>query len=133
MHSPQRGFIELDIAKHMNTLLEERGFIIESVLMKRIQLPPGPAKAIEDKLEAEQRAQQMESILQRERSGAERRVIEAEGIRDAQKSITEDLIENIIRYQIIESFKSLSSSPNAKVITDGKTPFLIQGDAPVRK
>jgi regulator of protease activity HflC (stomatin/prohibitin superfamily) len=128
MHSAQRASIEAEIAAHMNTLLEPRGFVIESVLMKSIQLPAGLAKAIEDKLEAEQRAQQMEFELQRERKEAERRVIEAEGIRDAQKVLSEGLNENIIRYQSIEAFKSLSNSPNAKVlITDGTTPFLIEG------
>lgn len=129
MHSAQRGAIEQEIATHMNGLLKERGFIIESVLMKSIKLPAGLAKAIEDKLESEQRAQQMEFELQRERKEAERRVIEAEGIRDAQQVLSQGLNENIIRYQSIEAFKSLAASPNAKVIvTDGRTPLLIQSD-----
>lgn len=127
MHSAQRSVIEAEIARHMNGVLLDRGIVIESVLMKSIKLPAGLAKAIEDKLEAEQRAEQMVFILQRERSEAERRVIEAEGLRDAQLVLTEGLNENIIRYQSIEAFKQLSSSPNAKIIvTDGQTPFLIQ-------
>jgi len=133
MHSAQRGGIEQEISTLMNSLLSERGFVIESVLMKSIKLPPGLAKAIEDKLESEQRAQQMEFELLRERSEAQRRVIEAEGIRDAQLVLTEGLNENIIRYQSIEAFKSLANSPNSKVIiTDGTTPFLIQGEGAVK-
>jgi len=129
MHSAQRALIENEISEHMNSLLNERGFIIERVLMKSIKMPPGLAKAIEDKLEAEQRAQQMEFELLRERKEAERRVIEAEGLRDAQKVLAEGLNESIIRYQSIEAFKALAASPNAKVIlTDGTTPFLIQGE-----
>lgn len=128
MHSAQRAEIEREIAAHMNTLLGPRGFEIEQVLMKSIKLPPGLAKAIEDKLEAEQRAQQMEFELQRERKEAERRVIEAEGIRDAQKVLSEGLSEPVIRYQSIEAFRALAASPNAKVIiTDGSAPFLIDG------
>ena len=131
MHSAQRSAIEAEIATYMNSVLSERGMVIENVLMKSIKLPPGLAKAIEDKLEAEQRAQQMEFILQRERSEAQRRVIEAEGIRDAQLVLTEGLNENIIRYQSIEAFKQLAASPNAKVIiTNGDTPFLIQNEQP---
>lgn len=129
MHSSQRAHIEQEIANYMNGLLKDRGFVIESVLMKSIQLPAGLARAIEDKLEAEQRAQQMEFELQRERLEADRRVIEAQGIRDAQLVLTEGLNENIIRYQSIEAFKQLAGSPNAKVIiTDGTTPFLIEGE-----
>lgn len=131
MHSAQRSVIEAEIATYMNSVLSERGMVIENVLMKSIKLPAGLAKAIEDKLEAEQRAQQMEFILQRERSEAQRRVIEAEGIRDAQLVLTEGLNENIIRYQSIEAFKQLAASPNAKVIiTNGETPFLIQNEQP---
>lgn len=127
MHSAQRSSIEKEISEHMNNLLQPRGFVIEAVLMKSIKLPQGLAKAIEDKLEAEQRAQQMEFELQRERLEAERRVIEAEGVRDAQKVLSEGLNENILRFRSIEAFEQLARSPNAKVIvTDGSTPFLIQ-------
>lgn len=128
MHSAQRASIEKEISDHMNELLQPRGFIIEAVLMKSIRLPQGLAKAIEDKLEAEQRAQQMEFELQRERLEAQRKVIEAEGVRDAQKVLTEGLNENILRFRSIEAFEQLARSPNAKVIvTDGSTPFLIEG------
>jgi prohibitin 1 len=129
MHSAQRAAIEREISDHMNNLLEPRGFVIEAVLMKSIQLPQGLARAIEDKLEAEQRAQQMEFELQRERLEADRKVIEAEGDRDAQKVLSEGLNENILRYRSIEAFERLSRSTNAKVIiTDGSTPFLIEGE-----
>jgi regulator of protease activity HflC (stomatin/prohibitin superfamily) len=126
MHSAQRAVIEKEIADHMNKILQPRGFIIESVLMKSIKLPEGLANAIEQKLEAEQRAQQMEFELQRERLEADRKKIAAQGTRDAQQIINEGLSENVIRWQSIEAFRELARSPNAKVIiTNGNTPFLI--------
>lgn len=129
MHSAQRAAIEKEMSDHMNELLEPRGFVIEAVLMKSIQLPQGLARAIEDKLEAEQRAQQMEFELQRERLEAQRKVIEAEGVRDAQLVLGQGLNEEILRLRSIEAFERLSRSANAKVIiTDGATPFLIQGE-----
>lgn len=79
MHSAERSKIEREIRDQMMTTLESRGFIIEAVLMKNITLPAGLSKAIEDKLQAEQDAQRMEFILQRESKDAERKVIEAEG------------------------------------------------------
>ena len=97
--------------------------------MKSIRLPQGLAKAFEDKLEAEQRAQQMEFELQRERLEAQRKVIEAEGVRDAQQVLSEGLNENILRFRSIEAFEELARSNNAKVIiTDGRTPFFIKGE-----
>ncbi len=113
----------------MTERLEGRGIIIESVLMKSIKLPDGLSRAIEDKLEAEQRAQQMEFILDRERQEAQRKKVEAEGVRDAQMIITEGLNPMIIQFMSIEAFEKLAESDNTKVIiTDGKSPFLIEGE-----
>ena len=69
----------------------------------------------------------MEFILKQERLEAERKIIEATGSKDAQKIISEGLTEQIIQIRSIETFLELAKSPNAKVIiTDGKTPYLVE-------
>ncbi len=127
MHTSKRAEIELEIRSRMDDLLADRGFEIEAVLLKTIQLPTGLYTAVENKLEAEQEAQRMEFVLQRERMEAQRRKVEAEGIRDAQKILQEGINPEIIQWQSIEAFKQLTNSPATRVIiTDGKAPFLIQ-------
>lgn len=79
MHSGERSQIENAIRKQMSEILEPRGFIIDNVLMKSIRLPDGLARTIEEKLQAEQDAQRMEFVKEREKRDAERRIIEAEG------------------------------------------------------
>ncbi len=129
MHTAQRSVIEKEIAERMDSLLSDRGFEIEAVLLKTIKLPARLARAVEEKLEAEQDAQRMQFLLERERLEAQRKLVEAEGKRDAQKILSEGLTEPILRYQAIEAFRELSKSPNAKVIiTDGQTPMTIQED-----
>jgi regulator of protease activity HflC (stomatin/prohibitin superfamily) len=126
MHSGMRVEIENEIMKKMNESLQPRGFMIERILMKSIKLPEELSRAIERKLAAEQEAQQMEFVLERERREAERRKIEAEGTREAQKILAEGLVREIIELRSIEAFRELANSPNAKIIiTDGKTPYLI--------
>jgi prohibitin 1 len=126
MHTAQRAVIEKEIQQRMMELLSDRGFEIEAVLLKTIQLPSGLARAVEEKLEAEQDAQRMEFLLQRERLEATRKMVEAEGVRDAQKIISEGLNPMIIQWQSIEAFRMLANSPGSKIIiTDGKTPMLI--------
>ncbi len=126
MHSAQRATIEKEITEQMSKILSVRGFEVEAVLLKNIALPPGLARAVEEKLEAEQGAQRMEFLLDREKREAQRKIIEAEGIRDAQKIISEGLNKNIIQWQSIEAFRELAKSPNAKIlITDGNAPLLI--------
>lgn len=126
MHSGERAAIEEHIRERMAESLGPRGIRIEQVLLKSIQLPPGLYAAVEDKLEAEQAAQQMEFVLQRERLEADRRRIEAEGVRDAQRILAEGLSDEILALRSIEAFQRLADSPNAKiVVTDGSLPFLI--------
>jgi prohibitin 1 len=109
-------------------VLTGRGFIMEAVLMKAIALPAGLAKAIESKLAAEQDAERMQFFIQREKLEADRRRIEAEGLRDAQKIVAEGLTEPVLRLRSIEALKALSLSPNTKVIiTDGKSPLQVAG------
>ncbi len=126
MYTASRAVIESEIMAQMSRVLAPRGFDIEAVLLKSIQLPAGLTRAIEQKLEAEQLAQQMEFELQRERMEAQRRIIEAEGVRDAQKIISAGLTPEVISWQSIEAFRELANSPSTKIIvTDGKAPFLI--------
>lgn len=129
MHSGMRSTIEEEIKAQMSSILNKQGIIIESVLMKSIQLPAGLATSIERKLQAEQDAMRMEFVLQQEKLEADRVIIQAKGTRDAQKILSEGLTQEIIKLRSIEAFLELSKSPNSKVIiTDGKTPFLVSDD-----
>jgi prohibitin 1 len=124
MHSVQRAVIEKEISEAMNRLLKPRGFEVEAVLLKSIKLPDGLSRAIEAKLESEQRSQQFE--LDRERQEAERRIIEATGKRDAQKILSQGLTDEILKLRSIEAMEKLSNSSNAKIImTNGSSPVII--------
>jgi len=79
MHSGERTQIEGAIRRQMTEILEAKGFVIENVLLKSIMLPAGLSRTIEEKLQAEQEAQRMEFVKEREKRDAERRIIEAEG------------------------------------------------------
>ena len=126
MHTGNRLEIEDAIRDQMMRVLDGRGFIIEAVLLKSIKLPRGLARAIEEKLEAEQDAQRMEFILQRESQEAQRRMIEAEGIMQSNSIIAKGLTKEVIQYKSIEAFRELARSNNSKIImTDGRTPMLI--------
>ena len=129
MHSGMRAKIEEEIKIKMEENLKKQADGIEliAVLMMSIQLPNGLANSIERKLQAEQDAMRMEFILQQAKLEADRKIIEAKGERDAQKILSEGLTEEIIQIRSIEAFKELSRSQNSKVIiTDGKTPLLIE-------
>jgi regulator of protease activity HflC (stomatin/prohibitin superfamily) len=86
--------------------LKDRGIIIENVLLRNVALPANLANAIQEKLQAEQEAQKYDFILQREEKEKERKIIEAEGQRDAQKIINESLTTNYLYYLYISDLKN---------------------------
>lgn len=126
MHSGMRSDIENKIKERMGDILNPQGIIIQAVLMKSIQLPPGLAGSIEQRLQAEQDALRMEYILQQTKLEADRKIIEAKGTRDAQIILSEGLNSQILQLKSIDAFLALAKSNNAKIIiTDGKTPFMM--------
>lgn len=132
MHTGERASIENAIRDQMTKLLDGKGIVIESVLLKSITLPRNLARAIEEKLEAEQQAQRMQFVLEQERQEAERKRIEAEGVRDAQNIISQGLDPLVLQFKSIEAFLELAKSPNAKVIiSDGDMPVLMNQDGSV--
>lgn len=130
MHTGERAQIENAIRDQMMKIMGDNGITIEAVLMKSIKLPGSLARAIEEKLEAEQNALRMEFILQQEQREAERKRIQAEGVRDAQIIIAEGLSREVLQFKAIEAFLELAKSPNTKVIiTDNSgTPLLMNPD-----
>lgn len=128
MHTGSRANIEQEIRSLMAENLEKRGVDVEAVLIKTIRLPPNLARAIEEKLEAEQRALRMQFVLNETVQEAERKRIEATGEQNAQKILAEGLTPAILRWKSIEAFMELAKSPNTKVIvSDGDMPDLQLG------
>ncbi len=130
MHTGARASIEETIRKRMSDLLSERGIVVEAVLLKSIVLPKNLARAIEEVLEAEQASARLTFVLQQEKQEAERKRIEAEGVRDAQKIIAEGLSAQILQFKSIEAFLELAKSPNTKIIiSDGDMPMLLNQES----
>lgn len=130
MHSGSRADIEAAIQERMTSLLANRGFIVEAVLLKSIKLPPGLSRAIEQRLEAEQDAMRMQFVLQQEQLEAERKMIAAKGTRDAQIVLSEGLTDRILKLRALETFLELAKSPNAKIIiTDPTNPMQLEADS----
>ena len=107
MHTGERTKIEQEVQELMKETLNDKGIIVERVLMKRIVLPASLTRAIEEKLAAEQDAQRMQFILQRERQEAERKKIEAQGTADAQRILSEGLTPIVIEFRRIEALEKL--------------------------
>ncbi len=116
LYTSSREEIAGRIFDDLKNLLAERGMILEKVLLRAIQLPPTVGGAIEQKLKAEQEAEQMKFILEKERKEAERRIIEAEGIAKSQEIINKTLTKEYLQHEAIQSQMKMANSPNNTII-----------------
>ncbi|MBU1519401.1 prohibitin family protein, partial [Patescibacteria group bacterium] len=98
IYSEKRQEVAQQILKKLKKEIEDRGIIIEEVLLRNVQLPANLAQSIQEKLQAEQEAQKYDFILAKEKKEKERKIIEAEGQRDSQKIINESLSNNYLYY-----------------------------------
>lgn len=130
MHSAKRNEIEKEIQKRLAEVCEEKGFIIEAVLLKSISLPAGLTKSIETKLEAEQEALRMEFVLDRQKKEVERQIIEAEGAKktnviQAEAKAQTMKIEAEGRAQSIEIEAKANKTAN-ELLNNSITPNLLK-------
>lgn len=127
LYSVKRDEFQARIFKTIEVNFKQRGLVLEQLLVRNITLPATVKASIEEKIKAEQEAQKMEFVLQKEKQEAERKRVEAQGIADYQKIISTGLGEKQLQYEQLQVMKGLITSPNAKVIImgGGKTPVIL--------
>jgi regulator of protease activity HflC (stomatin/prohibitin superfamily) len=127
LYSTKRDEFQSRIFSTIESNFKERGLMLEQLLVRNLTLPASVKATIESKINAEQDAQKMTFVLQKERQEAERKRVEAQGMADYQKILSTGLSDRLLQYEMI---KAISVSPNSKLIfmTNGKNlPILIDG------
>lgn len=121
LYTGEREMVARQIYTLMSSLLSKRGFVIESILLRDIQLPMTLKASIEAKQQAEQEALAMSFRLQKEKQEAERKRIEAQGIRDFQQIVAQGISNQLLEWKGIEATENLAKSANAKVVVIGNS------------
>jgi regulator of protease activity HflC (stomatin/prohibitin superfamily) len=125
LYSTKRDEFQSKIFATIETNFKERGLLLEQLLVRNITLPASVKASIESKINAEQDAQKMQFVLQKETQEAQRKRVEAQGIADYQKILSTGLSDRLLQYEMI---KAITNSTNAKLIfmTNGKNlPMLV--------
>jgi len=131
LYTSGRELVATAIEKGLADQLRERGFDNVQILLREILLPTQISQAIEEKLSAEQQAEKMRFILDRETREAERKRIEASGIADFQTIVSDGISEKLLRWKGIEATEALARSSNAKVVVIGGSdglPLILNTD-----
>jgi regulator of protease activity HflC (stomatin/prohibitin superfamily) len=121
LYSTKRQEFQDKIFKTINESFTKRGLVLEQLLVRNITLPESVKKSIESKINAEQDAQKMTFVLQKERQEAERKRVEAQGIADYQRILSTGLSDKQLQYEAIKAQKEIALSPNTKIIIMGNS------------
>ncbi len=118
VYTSKRGFLETVVVRSL-TSVEDRYVIVDDVLVRNVELPAAVRLAIENKLTLSEQEKAYTYRLQIEQKEAERKVIEAEGIKKYQNIVKQSLTEDLLRWQGVQATKDLASSPNSKTVVIG--------------
>jgi prohibitin 1 len=121
LYTGEREMVAKQIYDQLGDKLGQRGILVESVLLRDIQLPMTLKSSIEAKQQAEQEALAMNFRLQKETQEAQRKRIEAAGIRDFQQIVAQGISPQLLEWKGIEATENLAKSANSKVVVIGNS------------
>jgi prohibitin 1 len=119
LYTGEREMVAKQILDQITMELNQRGITVENVLLRDIQLPSTLKAAIEAKQQAEQESLAMNFRLQKETQEAQRKRIEAAGVRDFQQIVAQGITPSLLEWKGIEATENLAKSPNSKVVVIG--------------
>ena len=119
LYSTKRQEFQYKINKTITDNFAKNGLEVQQILVRNITLPASVRASIESKIQAEQDAQKMQFVLQKERQEADRKRVEAQGIADYQKILSTGLSDKQLQYEAIKAQKEIALSPNTKIIIMG--------------
>jgi regulator of protease activity HflC (stomatin/prohibitin superfamily) len=128
LYSTKRDEFQARIFKSIDQDFKKRGLFLENLLVRNITLPGSVKAVIEQKINAEQDAQKMQFVLLKEKQEAERKRVEAQGIADYQRIVSESLSDRQLQYEQIKAMKELAGSANSKIIvmpSKGSVPVIL--------
>jgi prohibitin 1 len=121
LYTGEREMVGKQIYDQLTSELNQRGLVVENVLLRDIQLPATLKASIEAKQQAEQEALAMNFRLQKETQEAQRKRIEAQGVRDFQQIVAQGISPQLLEWKGIEATETLAKSPNTKVVVIGNS------------
>ncbi len=132
LYSTKREEIASEMLSAVQSKTLDKYIDVQNIIIRDVLLPQRISDAINEKLAAQQEAQRMEFILQKEQQEAERKRIEAQGIADFQKIVTAGISEKLLQWKGIETTEKLAESPNTKIIVIGNPknglPLILGGN-----
>lgn len=125
--------LDLDTSFNPDGAEDVQWLVMEDILIKGMTLPPGVQDAIVSKNAMFHQMEEFSFRIQREQKEAERKRIEALGVRNFQEIVSNGMSDSYLRWRGIEATLELAKSPNAKVVIVGNAkngmPLILNTDS----
>ena len=121
LYTTARTEVAAKIENQLQSILSERGVLVENVLLRDVSLPQQITTAIERKLAAEQAIETRRFQVQEAEQEAQRRVEEANGIAQANRLINESLTAAVLQDKYIQALREIDSGSVVYVPTNPET------------
>ena len=133
LYSSGRTVIQDTLKAELDAKLGPRGIIVEDVLLKDIILHEHLSKSIEMKVQAEREAARMEFVSNKEKQEAERKAIEAKGIADFQRIVSQGISPELLKWKAVEATEKFAGAPNTTIVILGNygsdLPVILSADS----
>lgn len=131
INSTKREVMEKEIFDELKSKLAVNYVQLNEMLIRNIVLPPTLQAAIERKLKQEQESLEYEFRIEKATKEAQRKSIEADGIRKFQEIVTKSITKDLLKWKGIEATENLAKSTNAKMViignSDQNLPVILNG------
>jgi regulator of protease activity HflC (stomatin/prohibitin superfamily) len=118
VYGSQRGLVQQAINESLEKV-QQKFVSIDEVVLREVELPAQIRDTVEQKMTQKELAESYEYRLDVARREAERRQIEATGLKNYNDTLNSSLTPNVLKWEGIEATKELAKSPNAKTIVIG--------------
>ncbi len=130
IYSTKRQEVEQRIIEETESVLGQNYIQMTALLIRSIKIPDNLKKAIEDKLTKQQEALAYQYVVEKEEKEKQRKIIQAQGIAEYNRIITESMTDKVLTYEGIQATLELAKSENAKIVIigsgDSGLPIMLQ-------
>jgi regulator of protease activity HflC (stomatin/prohibitin superfamily) len=131
VYGSDRGLVQQAINDSLEKV-SQKYVTVDSIVLRSVELPQKVKDAVEDKMAQMEVAESYRYKLDRENQEAERKRIEANGIKTYNDLLASSLSPSVLKWEAIQATKALVTSPNAKTIVVGTSstslPIMLNSD-----
>lgn len=135
IYTSKKAILE-KITNDSTNQLSDKFIILDDLIVRKIQFPKSVQESIENKITQYHKFKEYEYRIEKEKLEADRKVIEAHGIKKYKDIISKNITKGYLKWQGIQATRDLAQSENSKIVVIGGEdglPLILNSAEPPKK